>query len=99
MNPAVGIQCFIEFVVRSLVTVPEKVAVEASEEEGQWVYRITLVQRDVAKVMGRDARGISSIRHLAEAAARQHQFQVRIHLQGEAEHLASHGVRPPRRGR
>lgn len=86
MNPAVGIQCFIDYVVQGLAQEPEQVVVTTHHaDDGQIVYQISTAVKDISRIMGRDGAGLSAIRNLAAAGAKAHGLLVKVLLNGEAD--------------
>ena len=85
MNPAIGIQSFIEFIVKSLAGVPDQAFVVHDTEDGRSVFMIEVAEEDLNRILGREGRGIDAIRHLATAAGEMHRIEVDIRLRGEAQ--------------
>ena len=59
----------VEFVVKHLVTQPDSVEVETSEEDGGSKILIRVAHEDVGRVIGKRGATINAIRLLAKAAA------------------------------
>ncbi|MBQ6969366.1 MAG: KH domain-containing protein [Synergistaceae bacterium] len=59
----------VEFVVKHLVTQPDSVEVETSEEDGGSKVLIRVAHEDVGRVIGKRGATINAIRLLAKAAA------------------------------
>ena len=59
----------VEFIVKHLVTQPDSVGVEVSEEEGGSKILIRVAHEDVGRVIGKRGATINAIRLLAKAAA------------------------------
>lgn len=59
----------VEFIVKHLVTQPDAVIVEKSEEEGGPKVLIRVAHEDVGRIIGKRGATINSIRLLAKAAA------------------------------
>ena len=59
----------VEFVVKHLVTQPDSVEVENSEEDGGSKILIRVAHEDVGRVIGKRGATINAIRLLAKAAA------------------------------
>ncbi len=60
---------FLEFMARHLVDQPDRVHVEMEEREERVVYRLTVDQADVGKVIGKQGRTAQALRTLLIAAA------------------------------
>lgn len=60
---------FLEFMARHLVDQPDHVHVEMEEREERVVYRLTVDQADVGKVIGKQGRTAQALRTLVIAAA------------------------------
>lgn len=83
MDPAEGIQKFIEFIVLSLTHHPGKAGVVMEENEGEIHYLVHVADDEVSRIMGKENRGISAIRNLAVAAGEMHGLKVVVKLKGE----------------
>ena len=59
----------VEFIVKHLVTQPDTVEVECSEEDGGSKILIRVAHEDVGRVIGKRGATINAIRLLAKAAA------------------------------
>ena len=59
----------VEFVVKHLVTQPDAVSVESSEEDGGIKVLIRVAHEDVGRIIGKRGATINAIRLLAKAAA------------------------------
>ena len=59
----------VEFIVKHLVTQPDSVGVEASEEDGGIKILIRVAHEDVGRIIGKRGATINAIRLLAKAAA------------------------------
>ena len=59
----------VEFVVKHLVTQPDAVSVESSDEEGGIKVLIRVAHEDVGRIIGKRGATINAIRLLAKAAA------------------------------
>lgn len=72
----------VQYLVTSLVDVPEAVQVAVSESDEAVRYEITVDPSDVGKVIGRQGRIIKSIRTLARAAGTTDGRQVEVDVVG-----------------
>ena len=59
----------VEFVVKSLVDVPEEVSVNVIEGEKSTILELKVAQEDVGKVMGKQGRIAKAIRTILSASA------------------------------
>lgn len=59
----------VEHLVRALVSKPEEVVVEESEEGGTLTWTVRVAPDEVGKVIGRQGRMIQAIRTLVKAAS------------------------------
>ena len=59
----------VEFVVKHLVTQPDAVSVESSDDEGGIKVLIRVAHEDVGRIIGKRGATINAIRLLAKAAA------------------------------
>lgn len=59
----------VEFIVKYLVTQPDSISVETSEEEGGLKVLIRVAHEDVGRIIGKRGATINAIRLLAKAAA------------------------------
>jgi predicted RNA-binding protein YlqC (UPF0109 family) len=97
MNPAEGVQSFLEFVITSLVRHPDQAFVRSEIVDGTTVYNMQAADEDdTRKILGKEDRGLSALRNLAGAAAAQHGLKIRIELKGEGEPRKRRFI-PPRR--
>ena len=60
---------FISFIVKHLVTDPDAVAVEKTEQDGRIIYRLRVGDGDLGQVIGKEGRTARSLRILLIAAA------------------------------
>jgi predicted RNA-binding protein YlqC (UPF0109 family) len=60
---------FVEFIARHLVDSPEAIVLERTEKDDRIVFRLTVAEADVGKVIGRQGRTAQAIRVLLAAVA------------------------------
>ena len=60
----------VEFVVKSLVDVPEEVSVNVIEGEKSTILELKVAQEDVGKVIGKQGRIAKAIRTILSASSR-----------------------------
>lgn len=63
-----SLSSFVGALVKECVNEPEAVSVEEVEERGSIVYRVTVSQGDIGRIIGKDGRVISAIRHVVAGA-------------------------------
>ena len=59
----------VEFLVKSLVSDPDAVRVEETDENGDILIEVRVAQEDLGRVIGREGRVANAIRTVAKAAA------------------------------
>ena len=69
-----------ESIAQSLVDFPEYVKVEAIEDEGQFIYDLSVHSDDIGKVIGKNGRIAKAIRTIVYAAAGLQQ-QKKVYLE------------------
>lgn len=60
---------FVEFIARHLVDNPDRITLEREEKDDKIVFRLTVAEADVGKVIGRQGRTAQAIRVLLSAVA------------------------------
>jgi hypothetical protein len=60
---------FVEFIARHLVDDPEAIVLERTEKDDKIVFRLSVAEADVGKVIGRQGRTAQAIRVLLAAVA------------------------------
>ena len=60
-------QEFCIFLVKQIVKNPNEVKVDLTEEESALVFKVTVAEEDVGKVIGKEGRTASAIRTLVRA--------------------------------
>ena len=71
---------FIEYLVKKIVSQPEKVLVEESNEGGIYLEKINVSPEDMGLIIGKEGRTIKSIRGLARAKAIIDNLRVNIEV-------------------
>ena len=74
---------FIEYILKNIVSKPESVIVEESEDQGQTLYSLTVAPEDMGIVIGKEGRNINAIRNMAKAKAIKENVRIRIFLNEE----------------
>lgn len=59
----------VEELVHLIVMEPEEVEVEEKEDRNGTVYQVSVAQNDVGRLIGKDGRVITCVRHVVGAAA------------------------------
>ena len=62
-------QAFLEYIVKGLVSHPDKVAISPIEREHSVIYELRLHPDDVGKIIGRQGMTINAIRSLLQAGS------------------------------
>lgn len=70
----------LETLVKSLVDVPDKVAVKYVQGERTTVYEIDCDRSDVGKLLGTKGRNISALRTIVHSIGRKHKFRAIVQL-------------------
>lgn len=58
----------VENLVKNLVEEPESVSVDEINDRGTDVYNVTVAPNDVGRIIGKDGRVITCVRHVVSAA-------------------------------
>ena len=66
----------IEFMVKNLVSNPDKVKVEALEKERETAYTVTVDEEDFGKIIGRSGKVATAIRTVVKTAAKKQNKRV-----------------------
>jgi predicted RNA-binding protein YlqC (UPF0109 family) len=67
-------------IISSLVTNPDQVRVEESEEEGITVFTVSVAKEDMGKVIGKEGKVIRSIRNVMKIPAIKQNKRINISL-------------------
>ena len=78
----------LEYIVRSLVDLPEEVLVNEATTDGVQVFEIFVAQDDIGKVIGREGRIANSLRTICKAAAAKTGVRVMVEILTQEEHQA-----------
>jgi len=63
-----SLQPLVEKLVKNLVEEPDAVSVEETEDRGATLYNVTVAPNDVGRIIGKDGRVITCVRHIVGAA-------------------------------
>ncbi len=78
MDSGLALQEFLEYVLGHLIARPDMAGISHEIlEDGRHLYRISLDESDIGRVIGRNGYTISAIRSLMKAAASRNHIQVR----------------------
>jgi uncharacterized protein len=67
-------------IISSIVTDPDAVQVEESEEEGITVFTVTVAKEDMGRVIGKEGKVIRSIRNIMKIPAIKQNKRINISL-------------------
>jgi predicted RNA-binding protein YlqC (UPF0109 family) len=70
----------VEYVVKSLVELPDEVSVAELEDETGTVLELTVAGSDMGRVIGKSGRVINAVRTLAQVAAAKQDKRVSVEL-------------------
>lgn len=76
---------FIEYLLNQIVSQPEQIKVEESDEGGLKVYKIHVAVEDMGTVIGKEGHTIKSLRDLVRAKAIKDNVRVRIIVEESQE--------------
>lgn len=63
-----SLQPLVENLVKNLVEEPDAVTVEESEDRDATLFSVTVAPNDVGRIIGKDGRVITCVRHIVGAA-------------------------------
>lgn len=75
----------IDYIVRSLVDVPEEVSIRETVGESVLILEIFVAQDDIGKVIGREGRIANAIRTIAKASAAKTGKKVTVEIMTHSE--------------
>lgn len=70
----------LEFLLNRIVSFPEDIRVEESEEMGTFIYTIYANPEDIGKIIGKNGTVINAIRTIAKVRAIKEHLRIRITL-------------------
>jgi predicted RNA-binding protein YlqC (UPF0109 family) len=70
----------LHYIITSLVTIPDAVSLEETEEEGTVNFVITVDKEDMGKIIGKEGKVIRSIRNIMKIVAMKHNKRINISL-------------------
>jgi hypothetical protein len=76
---------FIEYLLNQIVSKPDQIGVEESDEAGLKIYKIHVATEDMGTVIGKEGHTIKSLRDLVRAKAIKDDVRVRIVVEESQE--------------
>ena len=76
---------FIEYLLNQIVSQPDQIKVDESDEAGLKVYKIHVATEDMGTVIGKEGHTIKSLRDLVRAKAIKDNVRVRIIVEESQE--------------
>ncbi|MES2475820.1 MAG: KH domain-containing protein [Verrucomicrobiota bacterium] len=81
---------FLRYVVVNLIDEPEQASIEVRETGNSGLcFKVVLVSRDVAMLIGREGHTAAAIRRILQAHGARHGVQVLLHIQTRGDDTAS----------
>lgn len=68
----------LEYIVKNLVTYPEKIEISESEIDGKIVLKLRVAKEDMGRIIGKEGRIIRSIREIIYAYAAKESKKVSV---------------------
>ncbi len=78
----------LEFILKNIVTVPDDVKIEETDEEGTTNYIVTVNPTDIGRVIGKEGKVIKAIRTVMRVIAIQRGVHVRVSIVSETDGAA-----------
>ena len=75
----------LEFILKNIVTVPDDVKIEETDEEGTTNYIVTVNPADIGRVIGKEGKVVKAIRTIMRVIAIQRGIHVRVSIVSETE--------------
>lgn len=75
----------LEFIIKSIVTVPDEVKIEEKDEEGVTNYTVSVNTADVGRLIGKEGKVIKAIRTIMRVIAIQRGVRVRVSVLSDME--------------
>jgi predicted RNA-binding protein YlqC (UPF0109 family) len=73
----------VETLVKNLVEEPDSVTVEESKDRDAQIYKVTVAPNDVGRIIGKDGRVITCVRHVVSAAGSKQRLKTVVKVQTE----------------
>ena len=71
----------LEYIVKNIVTYPEKIEISEVEKEGRIVLKIKVAKEDMGRIIGKEGRIIRSIREIIYAYAAKESKKVSVDVE------------------
>ncbi len=71
---------FLEYIIKNMVSQPDKVIVEEKDEEGTSLYFVTVDKEDMGTIIGKEGRNINALRNVAKAKAIRDDVHIKVIL-------------------
>ena len=71
----------LEYIVKNLVTYPEKIEISEIETEGRIVLKLNVAKEDMGRIIGKEGRIIRSIREIIYAYAAKESKKVSVDVE------------------
>lgn len=75
----------LEFILKNIVTVPDEVKIEETDEEGTTNYIVTVNSADIGRVIGKEGKVVKAIRTIMRVIAIQRGVHVRVSIVSETD--------------
>jgi hypothetical protein len=75
----------LEFILKSIVTLPDDVKIAEEDQEGTTNYIVTVNPADIGRVIGKDGKVIKAIRTIMRVIAIQRGLHIRVSVVSENE--------------
>lgn len=72
---------FLEYIIKEIVTKPESIVIDESQEGGMYIYKIHAAEEDMGLLIGKEGRTIKSIRNMAKAKAIKDDVRISVVLE------------------
>lgn len=82
-------QDVLTFILKNLVTVPDDVKIEATDEQGTTNYLVSVNPADVGRIIGKEGKVIKAIRTIMRVIAIQKGLHVRVSVISENDGFAA----------
>jgi predicted RNA-binding protein YlqC (UPF0109 family) len=73
----------VETLIKNLVEEPEAVNVEESSDRGATLYKVKVAPNDVGRIIGKDGRVITCVRHVVGAAGAKQRRKTVVKVETE----------------
>lgn len=73
----------LEYIVKNLVSNPEKVTITESEDAGKAILTLKVAKEDMGRIIGKEGRIIRSIREIIYAYAMKNSVKVSVFVEEE----------------